>query len=86
MTLAQTLSRDSLTDYATLQVALITYMAHIGSFVPAESAVIGLTDKILTRLQTRETVSSVRLRRDMLVLRLTVIAVGNNAVSPYVRY
>ncbi|KAI1310797.1 MutS protein msh5, partial [Mortierella claussenii] len=40
------------------QVALITYMAHIGSFVPADSAVIGITDKILTRLQTRETVSS----------------------------
>ncbi|KAF8986222.1 histidine kinase osmosensor [Entomortierella lignicola] len=42
------------------QVALITYMAHIGSFVPADSAVIGLTDKILTRLQTRETVSSIQ--------------------------
>ncbi|KAF9106612.1 MutS protein msh5 [Mortierella sp. AM989] len=42
------------------QVALITYMAHIGSFVPAESAVVGLTDKILTRLQTRETVSSIQ--------------------------
>lgn len=41
------------------QVALITYMAHVGSFVPATSAVIGLTDKILTRVQTRETVSSV---------------------------
>ncbi|KAG0347719.1 MutS protein msh5 [Podila humilis] len=40
------------------QVALITYMAHIGSFVPAESAVIGITDKILTRLQTCESVSS----------------------------
>ncbi|KAG0049466.1 MutS protein msh5 [Gryganskiella cystojenkinii] len=39
------------------QVALITYMAHVGSFVPAESALVGLTDKILTRLQTRETVS-----------------------------
>ncbi|KAF9972932.1 MutS protein msh5 [Actinomortierella ambigua] len=41
------------------QVALITYMAHIGSFVPADHALIGLTDKILTRLQTRETVSKV---------------------------
>ena len=45
-------------------------MAHIGrlsiktiglicSFVPAESAVIGITDKILTRVQTRESVSKV---------------------------
>ncbi|KAK2799306.1 MutS protein msh5 [Onygenales sp. PD_10] len=39
------------------QVALIVYMAHIGSFVPADSARIGITDKILTRITTRETVS-----------------------------
>lgn len=30
------------------------------SFVPAESAEIGVTDKILTRINTRETVSKVR--------------------------
>ena len=39
------------------QVALIVYMAHVGCFVPADRAVIGLTDKILTRIATRETVS-----------------------------
>jgi DNA mismatch repair protein MSH5 len=39
------------------QVALIVFMAHVGSFVPAESARIGLTDKILSRVTTRETVS-----------------------------
>lgn len=39
------------------QVALIVFMTHIGSFVPAESASIGLTDKILSRVTTRETVS-----------------------------
>ncbi|CAG8979009.1 hypothetical protein HYALB_00009911 [Hymenoscyphus albidus] len=39
------------------QVAVIVYMAHIGSFVPAEKATIGLTDKILTRIATRESVS-----------------------------
>ena len=39
------------------QVALIVFMAHVGSFVPAESAKIGLTDKILSRVTTRETVS-----------------------------
>lgn len=39
------------------QVALIVYMAHVGCFVPADMAVIGLTDKILTRITTRETVS-----------------------------
>lgn len=43
------------------QIALITYMAHIGSFVPAERAIIGITDKILTRIQTRESVSRVNL-------------------------
>ncbi len=32
------------------QVALITYMAHIGSFVPARSATIGIVDRIFTRI------------------------------------
>ncbi|RDW66204.1 hypothetical protein BP6252_09839 [Coleophoma cylindrospora] len=39
------------------QVALIVYMAHIGSFVPALRATVGLTDRILTRITTRESVS-----------------------------
>jgi DNA mismatch repair protein MSH5 len=39
------------------QIAVAVYMAHVGSFVPADAAVIGLTDKILTRITTRETVS-----------------------------
>ena len=42
------------------QVAIITYLAHVGSFVPAEHAIIGLTDQILTRISTRETVSRVQ--------------------------
>ena len=42
------------------QVAIITYMAHVGCFVPAEHAIIGLTDKILTRISTRETVSKIQ--------------------------
>jgi DNA mismatch repair protein MSH5 len=55
------------------QVALIVYMAHIGwlvllhldlvdqfSYVPAASATIGITDKILTRIATKESVSKVR--------------------------
>jgi len=36
------------------QVALICYMAHIGSFVPADQATIGLLDHIRTRIQTVE--------------------------------
>ena len=39
------------------QVALIVYMAHVGCFVPADFATVGLTDRILTRISTRETVS-----------------------------
>lgn len=38
------------------QVALIVYLAHTGSYVPATSATIGVTDRILTRISTRETV------------------------------
>lgn len=38
------------------QVAIIVYLAHIGSYVPATSATIGVTDRILTRIATRETV------------------------------
>ncbi|KAI0154499.1 muts domain V-domain-containing protein [Hypoxylon sp. FL1284] len=39
------------------QVALIVYLAHIGCFVPAERARIGITDRILTRIATRESVT-----------------------------
>ncbi|UKZ73453.1 hypothetical protein TrVFT333_001100 [Trichoderma virens FT-333] len=39
------------------QVAVIVYLAHIGSFVPADEAVIGTVDKILTRISSRESVS-----------------------------
>ena len=41
------------------QTAIIVYLAHIGSFVPAERAEIGLTDKILTRISTRESASRI---------------------------
>lgn len=40
------------------QVAVIVFLAHIGSFVPATQATIGVTDRILTRIATRETVVS----------------------------
>eukprot|EP00026_Physarum_polycephalum_P000892 Phypoly_transcript_00893.p1 GENE.Phypoly_transcript_00893~~Phypoly_transcript_00893.p1 ORF type:complete len:1264 (+),score=288.55 Phypoly_transcript_00893:55-3846(+) len=39
------------------QVGLITYMAHVGSFVPADGAIIGLCDQLFTRIHTRETAS-----------------------------
>jgi DNA mismatch repair protein MutS len=40
------------------QVALITLMAHMGSFVPASRAKIPLTDKIFTRVGASDNVSS----------------------------
>ena len=39
------------------QAGVITYLAQVGCFVPAESARIGLTDRIFTRLVSRETVT-----------------------------
>lgn len=39
------------------QVALIVFLAHIGSFVPADQAFVGLTDRLLTRIATRESIS-----------------------------
>lgn len=38
-------------------VAQTVYLAHVGSFVPCTSAVVGLTDALLTRIRTCETVS-----------------------------
>lgn len=40
------------------QVALITYLAHIGSFVPAKSAEIALTDRIFTRIGASDDLAS----------------------------
>lgn len=39
------------------QVALLTLMAQIGSFVPASSAVIGITDRIFTRVGAADDIS-----------------------------
>jgi hypothetical protein len=37
-----------------LQVALIVYLAHVGCFVPADAATVGLTDRIITRIVSQE--------------------------------
>ncbi|CAL5870624.1 uncharacterized protein PFLUO_LOCUS4863 [Penicillium psychrofluorescens] len=42
------------------QVALIVYLAQIGSFVPADSAELGITDKILTKINTQDSVSKIQ--------------------------
>ncbi|GIJ83914.1 mutS protein msh5 [Aspergillus pseudoviridinutans] len=42
------------------QVALNIYLAQVGSFVPAEKAEIGVTDKILVRMNSQESVSKIQ--------------------------
>lgn len=54
------------------QVALIVYMAHIGCFVPAEAATIGLIDHIYTRVQTVEDISN-RMSAFLIDLRQVLI-------------
>lgn len=61
------------------QVALIVYMAHIGSYVPAEDARIGITDKILSRVATRETVSQ---RQGAFMIDLQQISQALNSMTP----
>lgn len=58
------------------QVGLITIMAMIGSFVPAEAATIGLVDRVYSRIHTRESVS----------LKLSSFMIDLNQVSPEVIY
>lgn len=36
------------------QIGIVVYLAHIGCFVPADSAVIGIVDRILTRINSKE--------------------------------
>ncbi|XP_011270058.1 MSH5 protein, variant [Capsaspora owczarzaki ATCC 30864] len=42
------------------QIAMIQFLAQVGSFVPAERAVLGCVDRIFTRIHTRESVSVAR--------------------------
>ncbi|OJI90821.1 hypothetical protein ASPTUDRAFT_163445 [Aspergillus tubingensis CBS 134.48] len=42
------------------QVALIVYLAQVGSFVPAESAELGIVDKILVKSNTQDSVSQIQ--------------------------
>lgn len=58
------------------QVALIVYLAHIGSFVPAESASITLIDHIFTRIHTVESVS----------IGLSTFMIDINQMSDALRY
>lgn len=37
------------------QVGILVYLAHIGSFLPCKQAIIGITDRIFTRIESLET-------------------------------
>ena len=60
------------------QAALIVYMAHVGCFVPADSAVIGITDKIIARIATRESVSKLQ---STFMVNLQQIALAINSAT-----
>ncbi len=61
------------------QTALITLMAQIGSFVPAESAKIGLVDKIFTRVGASDNIS---LGESTFMVEMTEAADIINNLSP----
>ncbi|XP_071454874.1 mutS protein homolog 5-like [Hetaerina americana] len=61
------------------QVALITFLAHIGSFVPADSAKIGIIDSIYTRITTTESIS---LQLSAFMIDLCQVSNSVNCSSP----
>ena len=59
-----------------VQVGLIVFLAHIGSYVPADAAQIGLVDKLFTRMRTTESVTT----------HLSAFSIDLNQVAVAVRY
>ncbi|UYV80047.1 msh-5 [Cordylochernes scorpioides] len=58
------------------QVALIVYLAHVGSYVPAQSARISIVDHIFTRVYTLESVA----------VRLSTFMIDLNQISLALKY
>ena len=61
------------------QVALIVFMAHIGSFVPASAALVPITDKIFTRIGASDDITSNH--STFMVEMAEVTYILNNATS-----
>jgi DNA mismatch repair protein MutS len=59
------------------QVALLTIMAHMGSFIPADSAEIGVVDRVFTRVGASDDIS--RGRSTFMVEMIEMAAILNNA-------
>lgn len=66
-----------------MQVALIVYMVHIGSFAPAEQANIGPIDQIFSRIKTFESISegmSTFMQENMQMTEALRLATANSLV------
>ena len=61
------------------QVALLTLMAHVGSFIPAENATIGICDRIFTRVGAADDIS--RGQSTFMVEMLETANILNHATS-----
>lgn len=62
-------------------VALITYLAHVGSFVPADAARVGLTDRIFTRIISNDSLVT-RARQSSFLRDLNQVSLmANNATE-----
>lgn len=65
------------------QVGLIVFLAHIGSFVPADEATIGFTDQIFSRIYSRY-VPPVRAKQveSYACTLLMIVCLQRNGISP----
>ncbi len=61
------------------QVALIVFMAQIGSFVPVKAASLGIVDKIFTRLHTRE---SIERHASSFMIELSQVSLALRGATP----
>ena len=62
------------------QCAIITLLAHIGSFVPARSASIGAIDRIFTRIGSSDDLAS---GRSTFMVEMTETALILNSATPH---
>ena len=53
------------------------YLCHIGSFVPAEAAKVGVMDGIFTRVQTRESIS---IAQSAFLIDINQVRLNNNNI------